>query len=115
MIGVDIIEIDRIRKALKDPAFARRVFSKKERAYCDTLSDPAPRYAGRFAAKEAVAKALGTGFGKDLSFHDIEILNEPSGMPIVSLRGRREKIALSISHCKSHATAFALVQNDFTC
>lgn len=112
MIGVDIIEIDRIREALNDPAFAKRVFTENERTYCDMLNDPAPRYAGRFAAKEAIAKALGTGFGKNLAFQDIEILNEPTGAPVVSVKGRSEKIALSISHCKSHATAFALVQNN---
>jgi len=112
MIGVDIIEIDRIRRALEDPAFAKRVFTENERTYCNALADPAPRYAGRFAAKEAIAKALGTGFGKDLAFQDIEIVNAPSGAPLALLKGRDEKIAISISHCKSHATAFALVQNN---
>lgn len=110
MIGVDIIEIHRIRKALEDPAFAKRIFTDKERAYCDELADPSPRYAGRFAAKEAIAKALGTGFGAELAFQHIEILNQPSGAPTVVIKHRQEHILLSISHCKSHAIAFALVQ-----
>lgn len=109
MTGVDIIEIDRIREAIKNPSFARRIFTEKERAYCEEQADPAPRYAGRFAAKEAIAKALGTGFGADLAFEDIEILPNSAGAPCVSLSGRSEKISLSISHCKSHAVAFALV------
>lgn len=108
MIGVDIIEIERLRQAVQDPAFVERIFTEKEREYCEKSADNAPRYAGRFAAKEAIAKALGTGFGKELAFLDIEILPNSKGAPQVSLKNQSLKIELSISHCKSYAVAFAI-------
>lgn len=116
MIGVDIIEIDRIEKALKDPAFARKVFTEKERAYCEKYAKASVHYAGRFAAKEAIVKAFGVGFGKEVGFHDIEILPDEQGAPRVSLYSKALKgtASVSISHCKNYAVAFAIAPNKQT-
>lgn len=111
-IGIDLIEIDRIDESVTrhGDRFLERVFTEKERADC-TKSE---RLAGRFAAKEAVAKALGTGIGEHISWQDIEIQNDPKGMPYVTLSKKvssafgEPKILLSISHSKTHATAIAI-------
>lgn len=118
-IGVDIIEIERIRNTLENTkgAFLDKFLTPAEKAYCLTFKDPAPQVAGRFAAKEAIAKALGCGFGEELSFEDLEILNDEKGKPIARLapnansRFNSPNIQLSISHCKSHAVAFATVED----
>lgn len=111
-LGTDIIEIDRIRDSIKQHGlhFLNRLFTQKELDYCYKFQDPAPHFAGRFAAKEAIAKAIGTGFGEELAWHDIEILNDELGKPIVSLgdKVKRGKVFLSISHCVNYATATAL-------
>lgn len=111
-LGTDIIEISRIEASMKTHGdrFVERLFSESERAYCDVFADRARRYAGRFAAKEAIAKALGCGFGKELKFSDIEILPQDSGQPKVRMSGRwsEEQFLVSISHCESHATAVAI-------
>lgn len=116
-IGVDIIEIERIRKTLENTqgAFLDKFLTPAEKAYCLTYKDPAPQVAGRFAAKEALAKALGCGFGEELAFGDIEILNNEKGKPIARLapqatvRFDSPTIHLSISHCKTHAVAFVTI------
>lgn len=112
MIGIDIIEIDRIEKAINEHGkhFLDRIFTQKEQGDC---AGNAVRLAGRFAAKEAIAKALGTGFGKDLSWLDIEITNDDRGKPIVTFVGsgfQNQMIDISLSHCKSHASAVALLK-----
>ena len=111
-IGTDIIEIDRIRENIEKHGsqFLDRLFSKKEQDYCHKYKDPAPHFAGRFAAKEAISKALGTGFGAELSFLDIEIINDEMGKPVVTL-SKKLNIHLSISHCNSFATATALCES----
>ena len=108
-IGTDIIEIERIRESIEKYGshFLDRLFTKKEQDYCKQHSNFATHFAGRFAAKEAISKALGTGFGKELSFLDLEILNEPSGKPIVQ---KRPNIHVSISHCESYAVAMAIIE-----
>ncbi len=109
-IGIDIIEISRVADAVSRSRFRERVFTEAERAYCDGCAN-AERYAGRFAAKEAVAKALGIS----LSWRDIEILTSPSGAPVPVLHGlARERLAgrcllVSISHSRDYAVAQALV------
>ena len=115
-LGHDIIEVSRIEESIA--SFGNRFFSKlftsKEVAYCTKKPHPAMHFAGRFAAKEAIAKAIGTGFGKDLSWLDLEILNNDDGKPIVHLSPNfREKfpkghIELSISHTKQLASAVAI-------
>ncbi len=115
-IGTDILEIDRFRKAVDryGDRFLTRLFTSKERAHCAQYKDPIPRFAVRFAAKEAVVKALGVGFGKDLSFQDIEILNDTSGKPHVFLSPTASahfghpSFLLSLSHSRNYATAVAL-------
>ncbi|MFA5250842.1 MAG: holo-ACP synthase [Parachlamydiales bacterium] len=114
-LGTDILEIRRLQEALKrTPKMQERLFSEKELKYCLSYGPAAiVHLAGRFAAKEAVAKALGVGFGKELSFLDLEILNDEKGRPVVFLSPRAQKkftrkISLSISHSKTMALAFAL-------
>lgn len=116
-IGTDIIEIERIQGVLErsGESFLDKLLTPSEKAYCLSYKEHALPVAGRFAAKEAIAKALGCGFGEMLSFHDIEILNDPLGKPIATLSPQAQQrfsyptIHLSISHCKSHAVAFAIV------
>ena len=115
-LGCDIVEIDRIRGSIERHGlhFLNRLFSQREQDYCYRFQDPSPHFAGRFSAKEAVAKALGTGFGAHLSWHDIEIINNDLGKPIVHLSEPLKKkynnpnILLSISHCNSYSTATAV-------
>jgi holo-[acyl-carrier protein] synthase len=115
-LGNDIIEISRIRLSIERHGqhFLNRLFSQKEQDYCYQYKDPVPHFAGRFSAKEAIAKALGTGFGADLSWQDVEILNDESGKPIVHFsegakkRFNHPNVLLSISHSTSHATAVAI-------
>lgn len=93
-IGVDIVEISRMRKILdKTPAFIRRVFTDEERRYCDASSRPASHYACRFAAREAVLKALGTGFSSGVGLRDVSVSRDSSGKPAAVLSGRAAEIA----------------------
>ena len=118
-LGTDIVETARIAASIArhGEAFLDRVFLASERAYCDRLAAPERCFAARFAAKEAVAKALGTGIGAQLGWRDIEILRQPSGAPAVRLHGTGAATAaglgvrewrLSLSHSDHYATATAL-------
>ena len=112
-LGTDIIEIDRIALAIKrkGSSFLDRIFTKLEQEYCLKHSLSARNFAGRFAAKEAIAKAIGKGIGSTLNWLDIEILNDPTGKPEVRLylpEYERTEILVSISHCKTFATATAI-------
>jgi len=115
-IGCDIIEIERIRKAIKNKAFVDRLFTPLEIEKAAKFRDPAPYFAGRFAAKEALSKALGTGIGSKLSWHSMEIVNDDQGKPLViwseEVKSRYEiaQTHLSISHSKSTAIAYAIVE-----
>lgn len=121
-IGVDMLEIDRMERVLaRRPNFARRVFTEEERAYCDKCARPAEHYAARFAAREAVVKALGTGFSDGVSFRDVSVKRDESGRPRALLTGRaaevaRERgireVALSISHTHDVAVANAIAVTD---
>jgi holo-[acyl-carrier protein] synthase len=113
-VGVDLIEIERIRRALERPGFRERCFTEAERAYCDAKKNPAESYAGRFAGKEAVGKALGCGVF--FTWTEIEIAGRPK--PSVRLSGRTaafaERIAagpidLSMTHSRTLAAAVAVV------
>lgn len=113
-IGIDIIEIDRIKQALCHPKFISRVFTQQEQRYCDSRGvQRAASYAARFAGKEAVLKALGTGLvgGR---WQDIQILPNEQGQPVVSLTGAFGDIAaqqgvqqifISLSHARDYAAA----------
>lgn len=112
-LGSDIIEVERIEASIQKHGarFLDRLFTPEEQAYCNLFRDAARHYAGRFAAKEAIAKALGTGFGDHLSWLDIEILNDEQGKPIPHLPERLLKgtLELTISHCKAYALAVAII------
>jgi len=113
-VGNDIVEIDRIEAIVKryGSHFLDRLFTAKEQAYCAAQARPHRHYAGRFACKEAIAKALGTGIGSKLGWCDMEILPDAQGKPVVTLVSGNHfegvSLLISISHCNSHATAVAL-------
>jgi holo-[acyl-carrier protein] synthase len=122
-IGVDVIEIDRIRGSLErhGARFLRRIFTDGEQQYCGRMKHPAQFYAARFAAKEAVSKAFGTGIGASLGWLDIEVRRKPSGEPFVVLHGEGTKLAqrlgirevlLSLSHSEHYAVANAVAVGD---
>lgn len=117
-LGVDIVEIARMRRILeRTPSFREKVFSDEERAYCESTANPEVHYATRFAAKEAVLKALGTGFSRGVANHDVEVRRNAKGRPSVVLHGRAKEIAaeqgvrelpLSLSYTHTDAVACAL-------
>lgn len=115
-IGNDIIEVKRIHQAIQrhGQRFLDEIFTPLEQNYCLRHQQSERHFAGRFAAKEAVVKALGTGFIAGIGWLDIEIVNDPSGKPEVILsdslnkRFNTPKILLSISHCKEYAAAVAV-------
>lgn len=121
-LGVDIVEVERMEQVLaRSPAFAERVFSPDERAYCDATAVPAVHYALRFAAKEAVVKALGVGFSHGVGVRDIEVKRAAGGKPTLSLTGCAKKIAdeqgvrempLSLSYTHVEAVAIAIAVTD---
>ena len=93
-LGVDIVEIARMRKIIdRSPAFVEKVYSAAERAYCDSHAHPEVHYATRFAAKEAVLKALGTGFSEGIGWLDVEVRRTSKGRPYVVLTGRAREVA----------------------
>jgi holo-[acyl-carrier protein] synthase len=117
-VGTDLVEIERFRLAMsrRGNRFTERLFSDDERRYADRHRDPAPRLAARFAAKEAVMKALGVGLWK-FAFRDVEVVRAASGAPSLALRGRAAELAtergvgswlLSLSHTDATAIAVAL-------
>jgi holo-[acyl-carrier protein] synthase len=116
-IGVDLIEIERVRRALERyPGFRDRCFTTAEQQYCDSRANPAQHYAARFAAKEAVGKALGSGVL--FTWREVEIRGRPK--PRVALSGRTKAwaerlgagaIDLSMSHSRELATAVCLVSD----
>ncbi|MEJ5305994.1 MAG: holo-ACP synthase [Ignavibacteria bacterium] len=113
-IGVDIIEIDRVEKIISEfgDNFLKKVYTDEEIKYCKSKAKPSQHFAARFAAKEAVAKAMGTGFGKDLMLKDVEVRNDINGKPIVYYKGiRNDKVLISISHCDHYVIAFAALKD----
>ena len=111
--GVDIIEIDRVKKCIEETEgkFCDRVYTKKEIEYCENKkTQKYQHYAARFAAKEAVFKAISLEIKNkyDINWNDIEILNDENGRPYVNILNqdiRDEDIDISISHCKEYAVA----------
>ena len=113
-VGLDVIEIERIRRALERPGFRERCFTEAEREYCDSKVNPAQHYAARFAGKEAVGKALGSGVY--FTWREIEIRGRPK--PGVVLSGRTKAFAervgagqidLSMTHSRELAAAICVV------
>ena len=121
-LGMDIVEIERMKNILeRRPRFAEQVFSPAERAYCSKKSSPATHYAMRFAAKEAVVKAFGTGFSEGIWVRDIEVERAKNGKPSVKLSGRALEVAeeqgirdllLSMSYTHTDAVACAMAVTD---
>jgi holo-[acyl-carrier protein] synthase len=118
-LGVDAVDVGRLRRALeRRPALEERIFTDAERAYSRRAADPGPRLAARFAAKEAVAKALGVGMGA-LSWREVEVVRDPAGAPALALRGRAAAVAaaagvdrwhLSLTHTGSLAVAAVVAE-----
>lgn len=118
-LGTDIVEIVRIGQMIQrhGERFLTRVYTGDEIRYCQRRKESFPHFAGRWAAKEAVMKTLGTGFIKGVSFLDIEIASQKSGRPVVAMHGGTREFAqrigidevlITISHCRAYATATAI-------
>jgi holo-[acyl-carrier protein] synthase len=118
-LGTDIIEIDRVVRVIEryGQKYLDRMFTKNEQDYCLRYRNPNQHYAARFAAKEAVVKALGTGIRDGITWTDIEIINDQNGKPQVYLSPEIRKqfgdpvMHLSMSHCKQYATAVAILES----
>jgi holo-[acyl-carrier protein] synthase len=119
-IGIDVIEVERIEQAISEfgDHFLDRIFTAGEQSYCSGQKRPALHYAARWAAKEAVSKAFGTGIGEFLEWHDMEVVRRDSGEPELVLLGKgasyaREKavtdVKISLTHAKLYAAANAVV------
>jgi holo-[acyl-carrier protein] synthase len=121
-IGIDIIEVSRIKGSYErfGERFINRILHPNEIGYCLSHKEPGPFLAVRFAAKEAISKAFGTGIGAQLGWHDMEIGRRPSGEPFVILHGSGEKllserggkvVLVSLSHTQEHANAVAIIES----
>lgn len=122
-IGIDLVEVERIRQLLEKHGdrFCARTFTQREIDYCESCGNPAMHFAARFAAKEAVAKALGTGlWAKGVDWKDIEVIRQPDGRPEIVLTGGAKtqinalggnSAVISLTHTAELASAYALVQN----
>ena len=121
-IGIDIIKNQRVKSLIKNKIFIKRTFGKNEIKYSNKISNKVSYFAKRFAAKEAFAKALGTGFRKNLNFKDVEVLNDKLGKPFYSkskkinsiiykqLKIKKYNLFLSISDEKDYSIAFTILQ-----
>lgn len=119
-IGTDIVEVERIRKSLeKNTSFRSLVFAEEEVAYCGKQGSGYQSYAGRFAAKEAFFKALGTGWRGNMAFHEVVVVNDAQGKPSLKIKGETRKfleaqgaytLHISISHTAAYATATVIIE-----
>ncbi len=119
-IGTDIVRVERVRRLLERyPNFIKRVFSAGEIAYCQGKASPEQSFAARFAAKEAVMKALGTGWDGKVNWRDIEVVADGQGRPEIQLRGgarerlnrlEADSVQLSLAHEKEYALAFVVLE-----
>jgi len=120
-IGVDIVQVDRLRKSIEryGERFLRRIFTEREVRYCLQCARPQERFATRFAAKEAVLKALGTGWQRGASFAEVEVRTDDLGAPAIVLKGKTleisrglgiERIHISLSHDQTYAVANAVAE-----
>jgi holo-[acyl-carrier protein] synthase len=121
-VGIDIIEVERIRASHErfGERFLKRILRPDEIAYCFTHAQPAPFLAARFAAKEAISKAFGTGIGRQLGWQDMEVKRKESGEPYVIMHGSGQDLLskrgarlvhLSLSHTAAHAAAVAVLES----
>ncbi len=118
-IGTDIVECPRIGRMIEQHGelFLRRVYTEREIRYCQARKHAIEHFAGRWAAKEAILKAIGTGWSQGICWTDMEVRNEAGGRPQVLVRGGAKDVAIhrgigdvliTISHCRTYATAYAL-------
>ncbi|MBC8125904.1 MAG: holo-ACP synthase [Gloeobacteraceae cyanobacterium ES-bin-144] len=118
-IGIDVVEVDRIEVAIQrhGDVFLKKIFTPAEREYCESKKNSAMHYAARFAAKEAVSKALGTGIGGNAGLHDMEVVHDAMGAPKMQLSGAAERFAkehgisdiqISLTHSRAYAAANAI-------
>ncbi len=123
--GIDIAEVDRIKASIErfGRRFLERVFTAEEIRYCESKANKAERYAGRFAAKEAAMKAIGTGWSKGVTWHDVEVKRAPGGRPTMVFHGKAAEFArklgaihahLSITHTEQSAMAQVILESDKT-
>jgi len=122
-LGIDIIEIERIKKSIEryGDRFLNKVFTNEEIKYCNSKFNKYQHYAARFAAKEAVYKALTSGWKEGLRWKDIEIQNDASGMPSINSTGKLQsflsgdtQLRISISHSQNYVTSVAIIfKNNF--
>jgi holo-[acyl-carrier protein] synthase len=122
-IGIDVVEIGRIAAAIDrhGERFLTKIFTSAERADCERRKNPVPHFAARFAAKEAAAKALGTGIGAQAGLHDLEVVADASGKPCLRLSGAAARFAaehgisaiqISLTHTAQYAAANAVAVCD---
>lgn len=120
-IGIDIVDLERMRRALArhGERFLRRVFTEGELDFCRRRHDPVPCYAARFAAKEALFKALATGWAAGIRWHDVEVQRAEGGAPELAISGRAAEIAgglgvrralISLSHSEGAAVAVVILE-----
>ncbi len=118
-IGTDIIECPRIGKMIEQHGelFLRRVYTEREIRYCQSRKHAIEHFAGHWAAKEAILKSIGTGWSRRISWTDLEVRTSSEGQPKVHVGGTAKEVArergisdilISISHCRTYATAYAL-------
>jgi holo-[acyl-carrier protein] synthase len=121
-LGIDIAEVARVKAAIErhGETFLRRVYTAKEQEYCERFKNKYERYAGRFAAKEAAMKALGTGWSRGVRWVDVEVAREKGGRPTMKLAGEAAKVAdrlnvknivLSITHTADQAFAQVIFES----
>lgn len=118
-IGIDLVSVERIRQAFgRHPErFRDRIFTPAETRFCEALSDKYPSYAGRFAAKEAFSKALGTGLRGAIGWREIEVRDNERSRPAIVVSGRAAELLgdrvvhLSISHLNDYATAIVIIED----
>ena len=119
-IGIDVVEVDRVKSSLDEfgDRFLEKLFTKVEQEYCGRQKRPELHLAARFAAKEAIAKAFGTGIGKEVGWLDMEIIRRESGEPEVRLSGNAAsyaerrgvvRVMVSLTHAKHYAAANAVI------
>ena len=120
-LGIDVAEVDRVEAAIRrfGGRFLRRVYTEAEVSYCQSKGNPYERFAGRFAAKEAAMKAIGTGWRRGVTWRDFEVTREISGRPVMRLSGVAAKVAgqlgakhalVSITHSKTLAIAQVILE-----
>ncbi|MCU0785317.1 MAG: holo-ACP synthase [Verrucomicrobia bacterium] len=120
-LGIDIIEVARVQTSVErfGERFLKRILLPDEIAYCQSHKTPAPFIAARFAAKEAISKAFGTGIGAQLGWHDMEVKRKESGEPFVVLHGKGEAlmqkrggraVLISLSHTDNYSAAVAILE-----